>query len=85
MRVIGVAAVVAPALGGCARSPSLSVLGAYFPDWMFCIIAGVALAIACYLLLERSRSGYWLGPPALAYPTLVTLFSLVAWLILFQP
>ncbi len=84
-RAIGVAAVVAPALGGCARSPSLSVLGAYFPDWMFCIIAGVALAFVCYLLLERTGAGNWLGPPAVAYPTLVALFSLVAWLILFQP
>ncbi|MDW3688467.1 YtcA family lipoprotein [Cupriavidus sp. CV2] len=84
MRAIGVAAVVGPSVGGCAKSPSLSVLGAYFPDWMFCIIAGVALAIACYLVLERAGSGYWLGPPAVAYPALTTLFSLVVWLILFR-
>ncbi|RWA50130.1 hypothetical protein AU476_28755 [Cupriavidus sp. UYMSc13B] len=81
---MGVAAIVAPAVGGCAKAPSLNVAGAYFPDWMFCIIAGVVLSIACYLLIGRAASGDWLGPSAVTYPALVTLFSLLAWLILFR-
>jgi hypothetical protein len=75
---------VSPSLGGCAKSPSLNVVGAYFPDWMFCIIAGVVLAIVCHLVLQRTASGYWLGPPALAYPALVAIFSVVTWLIFFR-
>ncbi len=31
---------------GCSRSPSVNVLGAYFPDWLFCIAAGVLFTIA---------------------------------------
>jgi len=83
-RAIGVAVVVAPGIGGCARSPSLAVLGAYFPDWMFCIVAGVLLAIVCYVAVERAGAGYWLAPSAVTYPALVLLFSLVAWLLFFQ-
>ncbi|SDD44993.1 YtcA family lipoprotein [Paraburkholderia lycopersici] len=71
-------------LQGCAFSPSISVLGAYFPDWLFCIVAGIALAVVSFLLLRRSRHDRLLGPPALVYPALVTLFSLVAWLAFFQ-
>jgi hypothetical protein len=71
-------------LQGCAISPSIGVLGAYFPDWLFCIVAGVVLAIVSFLLLKRASRDRLLGPPALVYPTLVTLFSLVAWLIFFQ-
>jgi hypothetical protein len=71
-------------LQGCAVSPSIAVLGAYFPDWLFCIVAGVVLAIIAFLLLKRLSRDRLLGPPALVYPTLVTLFSLVAWLIFFQ-
>ncbi|HEY4803126.1 MAG TPA: YtcA family lipoprotein [Paraburkholderia sp.] len=71
-------------LQGCAISPSIGVLGAYFPDWLFCIVAGVVLAIVCFILLKRQRRDRLLGPPALVYPTLVTFFSLAAWLIFFQ-
>ena len=72
------------ALQGCAVSPSIGVLGAYFPDWLFCIVAGVVLAIVCFILLKRMSHERLLGPPALVYPTLVTFFSLAAWLIFFQ-
>ena len=69
---------------GCA--PSVNVLGAYFPDWLFCIVAGVALAVAAYRVLARRP-----GPenrrvvaPALVYPALATLFASIAWLIFFR-
>jgi hypothetical protein len=83
-RTLGMAAIAAVPLQGCAISPSIGVLGAYFPDWLFCMIAGVVLAIVVFVLLKRLDHDRLLGPPALVYPTLVTLFSLVAWLIFFQ-
>ena len=80
----GIAVITAPLLSGCSDSPSISVLGAYFPDWLFCIVAGVVLAILSFLLLKRLSHDRLLGPPALVYPTLVTFFALLAWLIFFQ-
>jgi len=46
---IGIAAPAAVVLEGCAIAPSIGLLGAYFPDWLFCIIAGVVLAVALFL------------------------------------
>jgi hypothetical protein len=82
--VIGAAATASVSLQGCAIAPSVAVLGAYFPDWLFCIIAGVVLAVALFLILKRFDHDRLLGPPAIVYPTLVTFFSLAAWLVFFQ-
>jgi hypothetical protein len=81
---IGIAATASAFLEGCANAPSIGLLGAYFPDWLFCIIAGVVLALALFLTLKRFDHDRLLGPPAIVYPTLVTLFSLAAWLVFFQ-
>jgi YtcA-like protein len=31
-------------LTGCDGSPSRNILGSYFPSWMVCAIAGIAIA-----------------------------------------
>jgi hypothetical protein len=80
----GVAVVAVLLTGGCANAPSISVLGAYFPDWLFCIVASVLLAVVLSIVLARTRSTHWLSPPGVAYPTLVTFLALVVWLIFFQ-
>ncbi|MGV2289481.1 YtcA family lipoprotein [Trinickia sp. YCB016] len=80
----GVAVVTALLTGGCANAPSLSVLGAYFPAWLFCIVASVVLAVMLYVVLARTRNTQWLSPPGVVYPTLVTFLALVVWLIFFQ-
>jgi YtcA family len=78
------AAIAAVLVSGCANAPSISVLGAYFPDWLFCIVAGVVLTVVIYLMLKRLRADLLLGPSAVVYPTLVTFLSLAVWLMLFQ-
>ncbi|TDN70383.1 YtcA family lipoprotein [Paraburkholderia sp. BL10I2N1] len=80
----GIAAITAIFISGCASSPSISVLGAYFPDWLFCIVAGVVLTVAVYLILKRLQVDHLLGPSPVVYPTLVTFLALAVWLMLFQ-
>jgi hypothetical protein len=82
--ITGMSVAVATLTAGCTHAPSTNVLGAYFPDWLFCIIAGVAFAVVVYLILEHKRHGGRPGPSALLYPALVAFSSLVAWLIFFQ-
>jgi hypothetical protein len=60
------------------------VLGAYFPDWLFCIVAGVALAVVIHLILRRSQANRLIGPAAVVYPALVTFLALAIWLTFFQ-
>jgi hypothetical protein len=78
------AATAAVLLSGCANSPSIAVLGAYFPDWLFCMVAGVALTVVIYLIANRLQAGQLIGPSAIVYPTLVTFLSLAVWLVLFK-
>ncbi|QJI39431.1 hypothetical protein HKK52_00290 [Pseudomonas sp. ADAK2] len=72
------------ALSACANAPSVPVLGAYFPDWLFCILGAVLLAFVLHALLARRGFGAWLAPPALTYPLLTVLFALCTWLLFFQ-
>jgi len=83
-RAIGAAAIAAFLVSGCTNSPSINVLGSYFPDWLFCIVAGVLLTVVIYLILKRLQAGLLLGPTAVVYPSLVTFLSLAVWLMLFQ-
>ncbi|MGF6261602.1 YtcA family lipoprotein [Paraburkholderia sp. BR13444] len=84
-RPIGAAAIATISVSACANySPSLNVLGAYFPDWLFCIVAGVVLTVVVYLFLKRLAVDHLLAPSAVVYPTLVAFLSLALWLALFQ-
>lgn len=70
-------------LQGCSRSPSTNVLGAYYPDWLFCIVGAVVAAVLIRLVLLRAGLEDWLDPPALGYPSLVALLALAGWLLFF--
>lgn len=84
MRVISTAAISALLETGCVNSPSVNLLGAYFPDWLFCIVAGVVLTVVIYQVLARLPDSRRFRPSAVIYPTLVMLLALVTWLIFFQ-
>lgn len=71
-------------LSACSNAPSLPVLGAYFPDWLFCISGAVLLSLILHALLARRGLGAWLAPAALSYPLLTALLALAAWLLFFQ-
>ncbi|MGF6806146.1 hypothetical protein OKW30_001272 [Paraburkholderia sp. Clong3] len=83
-RSVVVAPAAVPLTGGCANSPSIGVLGAYFPDWLFCIVAGVVLTVVIYLVLKRWQVDQLMWPSAVVYPTLFAFLSLAVWLMLFQ-
>jgi hypothetical protein len=84
--VTGIAVNTTIFISGCtsSRSPSVNVLGAYFPGWLFCIVTGVALTVVIYLIMKRLQAEHLIWPTAIVYPVLVALLSLAAWLMLFQ-
>ncbi|RKE36446.1 YtcA family uncharacterized protein [Paraburkholderia sp. BL23I1N1] len=81
MGVKGAACGAALLVSGCTDAPSINVLGAYFPDWLFCIVVGVVLTVIVYLILERTQRSDSVGPAALVYPALLAVLSLVVWLL----
>lgn len=71
-------------LGGCAHSPTVDVLGSYFPAWMLCIIVGLVVTLLIRLLLI----GFGIYPHLRLKPVIIccmaVFFTLVIWLGFFK-
>ena len=69
---------------GCQRAQSYSILGSYFPAWLFCIAAGIAAATLIYFLLQRRNLSEQLALPLFIYPMLAIGLTLGIWLVLYS-
>ncbi|HUP07026.1 MAG TPA: YtcA family lipoprotein [Caldimonas sp.] len=77
-------AVTGVLLGGCDRAPTVTVLGAYFPAWMLCILVGGGLMLVAWRLLVAAGLDAAFGPRGLVYPALALVFTLLVWVIFFR-
>ena len=68
---------------GCALSPSVNILGSFFPAWLISIVAGLLLALLVWRVLVATGIAPHLTPPALVYPCLAVLLIFTTWLVLF--
>jgi len=74
-------------LAGCqtdAHSPTVDVLGSYFPAWMICIVIGLALTLVARQFFIGFKVGVHLRPAPLVYLCLTVFFTLAVWLFFFQ-
>jgi hypothetical protein len=73
-------------LAGChsTHSPTVDVLGSYFPAWIICIVAGLVLTILARQLLIVLKVNQHVHPAPLVYLCLQICFTLLLWLILFK-
>jgi len=69
---------------GCSRAPSIEFIGTFFPVWMFCIIAALAITGLIRAGLVRWGLEQKLGPLVVFYPSLAVAFSCLLWLIFFS-
>ena len=84
MRKLSAIIPISAMLSGCAVSPSIPVLGAYFPGWLLCVAGAlfVTLVIRAILIkLERTDS---LGPPVVVYPLIMIIATILFWIIFFR-
>src|SRR5262249_30094801 len=65
------------------QSPSIDVLGSYFPAWLVCIVAGVFLMLITRLLFAAWKIHPYLLFPPLVYSCLTPVFAMTVWLIFF--
>ena len=70
-------------LSGCGVAPSVNILGSFFPAWLMCIVAGIALAVLTHHALVATRVAPYLGPSYLVYPCLGALWICATWLLVF--
>lgn len=71
-------------LCGCSRSPSIDVLGSYFPAWIVCCTVGIVLALGTYFLLVRLKFEPAIPVKTFVYPCAAAAYTLLIWLIFYS-
>ncbi len=69
---------------GCMRAPSFNVLGSYFPGWIACILAGIAVTAIVRWILNRTGVEEYLPLLPILYLSLALLIACGIWLIAFE-
>lgn len=82
---------IGPPLGlvltGCGvqdHSPTVDILGSYFPAWIICIVLGLALTLITRQVLIGLKLNNHLHPAPLVYISMLVSFTLTLWLAFFQ-
>jgi hypothetical protein len=71
-------------LTSCDRAPSFNILGSFFPAWLICIVAGVALTAVAHWLLARAKLETAILWPIVVYPCLAAFSAFTLWLTFFS-
>lgn len=73
-------------LTGCrgGHSPTVDVLGSYFPAWIICIVTGLVLTILARQLFILLKLDKYLHPAPLVYLSIMVGFTLLVWLMFFR-
>jgi hypothetical protein len=66
------------------HSPSVDIIGSFFPAWMVCLTIALVLTFALRFVLVRVRLESEVGPLAAFYPCLLTLLTGLIWLGFFR-
>jgi len=74
-------------LAGCVpdyHSPTVDILGSYFPAWIICIVLGLALTLIARQVLIGFKLNTHLHPAPLVYVCMLVFFTLTLWLVFFK-
>jgi uncharacterized membrane protein YidH (DUF202 family) len=66
------------------HSPTVDVLGSYFPAWMVCILSGLAVTLVAHWIVQAGNLKPYLGPAPLIYSSLMIIFTFATWLLFYQ-
>jgi hypothetical protein len=79
-------AALAAALCGCAphRTPSVDIAGAYFPSWLICAAAGIAVAGLARAAFGRLGIDAHLPVRLLSYLAIAVFSALLIWFLRFE-
>ncbi len=71
-------------LSGCVSSPSIPILGAFFPAWLLCSIGAIVITLIFRAVLIKCELSEKLGPPLLVYPLITVICTLSFWILFFR-
>jgi hypothetical protein len=66
------------------HSPTVDVLGSYFPAWMVCILSGLALTLIAHWIVQVGNLKPYIGPAPLIYLSLMIIFTFATWILFYQ-
>ena len=66
------------------HSPTVDVLGSYFPAWMVCILSGLTLTLIAHWIVQVRKLKSYLGPLPLIYSCLMIIFTFAIWILFYQ-
>ena|SRR5436189_4266586 len=66
------------------RSPTIDILGSYFPAWMVCIMSGLMLTLIAHWIVQVCYLKPYLGPTPLIYSSLMIIFTFATWILFYQ-
>jgi hypothetical protein len=66
------------------HSPTVDILGSYFPAWMVCILSGLALTLLANWIVQVGNLKPYIGPAPLIYSSLMIIFTFATWILFYQ-
>jgi len=66
------------------HSPTVDILGSYFPAWMICILSGLTLTLIAHWLIRLGNLKPYVGPAPLIYSCLMIIFTFATWILFYQ-
>jgi hypothetical protein len=66
------------------RSPSIDILGSYFPAWMICIVSGLTLTLVSRWIIRAYHLQPYASPTPLIYSCLTIIYTLTTWIVFYQ-
>ena len=66
------------------QSPTVDVLGSYFPAWMVCILSGLALTLIAHWIVQVGKLKPYVGPAPLIYSSLMIIFTFATWILFYH-
>lgn len=66
------------------HSPTIDILGSYFPAWMICMVSGLTLTLIAHWIVQVCKLKPYFGPAPLIYSCLMIIFTFATWIIFYQ-
>ena len=66
------------------RSPTIDILGSYFPAWMICIVSGLTLTLISRWIIRAYHVEPYVSPAPLIYTCLTLIYTFGTWIIFYH-
>jgi len=66
------------------RSPTIDILGSYFPAWMICIVSGLTLTLVTRWIIRAYHLKRYASPAPLIYTSLTIIYTFLTWIVFYQ-